>query len=634
MIDDFIFNKRLGDVYDCEGYTTAEVLSYFYKKINDFVERFNELEGTTQERLDYLLGEGLSIEVAKKINELYENGMLSQIINNQIFGELNDKIDSFGIIPTKMPSDADYTRALQNILDTHGDNCTIYIPKNTIVNFSEITVTHKNVTFYGNGTIKGVIKIDSSEFSTNFRLLDLKVEDTGSLKFVTCRNGLVQNVQFTNTDKSIEFAPKDGLGATQPIARINICNNQFENVNFDIYHRMTTNGHQMNVADIHFTNNMCKYAKESHIDMDACDGLSVQDNTFFMSSGHNAFHHVIVRKWCNWTRIINNAMFEAHEESIYLKNPQNFNIGHNEFAWCGQNKLCGTIKIEGSEEFYNLLGKIKDNNIALPSQCGVLIKDCDYVDITGNTIHLDKNNSHYKGDEPINDSMFKGVYFNNRTNKKLNCKVNNFINMPNIYQYNMEEYTLLRNVDKKYIELTEQVTELNSDYDIIEVYETQNSPITSISDNQKGKEVTVVVRSGKTIKFESNNKIILKNNQNFTFSGGETVTFILLSNGVWYEKSRTLYGGKALTLRDNSTTLNVAYTNVIALAYTSETTVDTISEGYSGQEITLIFYSDKITLKHTTSIRLKGEINIKVPRNCTMKFVYYGGSWWETSRSF
>ena len=68
MYDDFIFSKRLYDVYDCEGYTTAEVLSYFYDKINDYVERFNELEGTTQERLEYLLGEGLSLEVANKIN--------------------------------------------------------------------------------------------------------------------------------------------------------------------------------------------------------------------------------------------------------------------------------------------------------------------------------------------------------------------------------------------------------------------------------------------------------------------------------------------------------------------------------------------------------------------------------------
>ena len=34
MYDDFIFSKRLDDVYDCEGYTTAEVLSFFYKKMS------------------------------------------------------------------------------------------------------------------------------------------------------------------------------------------------------------------------------------------------------------------------------------------------------------------------------------------------------------------------------------------------------------------------------------------------------------------------------------------------------------------------------------------------------------------------------------------------------------------------
>ena len=93
MYDEFIFNKRLYDVYDCEGYTTAEILSYFYKKINDYVEKFEELEYTTNERLEYLLGEGLSSEVATKINELYENGTLSQIINNKIFGELNEHLN-------------------------------------------------------------------------------------------------------------------------------------------------------------------------------------------------------------------------------------------------------------------------------------------------------------------------------------------------------------------------------------------------------------------------------------------------------------------------------------------------------------------------------------------------------------
>ena len=97
MYDDFIFNKRLYDVYDCEGYTTAEVLSYFYEKINEFFQKFNELEDTTNERLEYLLGEGLSLEVAKKINELYENGKLADLLNKTMLDDLNK------IVTDKLP---------------------------------------------------------------------------------------------------------------------------------------------------------------------------------------------------------------------------------------------------------------------------------------------------------------------------------------------------------------------------------------------------------------------------------------------------------------------------------------------------------------------------------------------------
>ena len=52
-------------------------------------------------------------------------------------------------------------------------------------------------------------------------------------------------------------------------------------------------------------------------------------------------------------------------------------------------------------------------------------------------------------------------------------------------------------------------------FDVYKVERTHSSQ--QVKDNfetLQGKEVTVVVRSGKIIKFESNNKIILKNNQN------------------------------------------------------------------------------------------------------------------------
>ena len=93
MNDEFIFNKRLADVYDCEGYTTAEVLSYFYKKINNYVKKFDELELTTDEQLTYLLNEGLTKEVSNNIITLYNTGKLSTLITSDIFNNFKSQLD-------------------------------------------------------------------------------------------------------------------------------------------------------------------------------------------------------------------------------------------------------------------------------------------------------------------------------------------------------------------------------------------------------------------------------------------------------------------------------------------------------------------------------------------------------------
>lgn len=100
MNDEFIFNKRLFDVYDCEGYTTAEVLSYFYKKIKETISEFNkidndftELETNTNEKLTYLLNEGLTTEVSNKIVELYDNGKLEKLINDNLFNTINSQLN-------------------------------------------------------------------------------------------------------------------------------------------------------------------------------------------------------------------------------------------------------------------------------------------------------------------------------------------------------------------------------------------------------------------------------------------------------------------------------------------------------------------------------------------------------------
>ena len=100
MFNKFILDKHLNDVYDVEGYTTSEVLCQFYEKIKELLTEFNRLEINNEEfkkvvaqKLEYLLGEGLALEVADNISEMYNDGRLETIINQDVLGDITQRIE-------------------------------------------------------------------------------------------------------------------------------------------------------------------------------------------------------------------------------------------------------------------------------------------------------------------------------------------------------------------------------------------------------------------------------------------------------------------------------------------------------------------------------------------------------------
>ena len=95
----FFLDKYLNDVYDVEGYTTAEVLCKFHEKITKLIDEFNkidnkfiDLDTNVNEKLTYLLNEGLTTEVSNKIIEMYNNGKLESLINDKLFNAINSQI--------------------------------------------------------------------------------------------------------------------------------------------------------------------------------------------------------------------------------------------------------------------------------------------------------------------------------------------------------------------------------------------------------------------------------------------------------------------------------------------------------------------------------------------------------------
>lgn len=89
-------------VYNLDVKTSLELYYELAKKVNEVINELSRFEGVVSdevikqnEKLIYLLGEGLKVQVGLKIDELIKNGTIQDLINNKIFNDLNNKIDSF-----------------------------------------------------------------------------------------------------------------------------------------------------------------------------------------------------------------------------------------------------------------------------------------------------------------------------------------------------------------------------------------------------------------------------------------------------------------------------------------------------------------------------------------------------------
>jgi lysophospholipase L1-like esterase len=97
-------DKLVTQVYDFDSLTTDELMCKFAQKINIIIEHFKYLddrcdnsEKNLELKLQYLLGQGLEEQVAKRLLELINKGTIGKLINETLLKDINDKVDNFKV---------------------------------------------------------------------------------------------------------------------------------------------------------------------------------------------------------------------------------------------------------------------------------------------------------------------------------------------------------------------------------------------------------------------------------------------------------------------------------------------------------------------------------------------------------
>lgn len=638
-------NAAVGGNVNLSNYVTKETFEEFVNNSTEHVfiteaeyEALSE-EDKNREDVLYLITDGENVvidfnSIDNRVKALEEVEHVSLEQHNTLL-ERVDSVDSqlthiaIDVLNYGAKGDGvtDDSEAIQKAINSlpYDDNLKIVMFPQGYVFKCNVEVNKPHLVITGGGTITGKLLININNSYANLHIKDLSFKDGGGVEYRTCRGGSLSRCTFHDTDVAIKMKANEE-SEDQSIARLRIEHNSFENTNYDLLcHSVENNA--ISIADIHFINNMCKWASISHIDIATMDGAVISGNTFFCARGVETHHHIIVREWSNWFIITNNNLFESGHESIYLIGSSNYNINNNNFAWCGRYIRCAAIKIEGLTEDHLSYGTINGNNINVPSNTGVEVISSSYINIKNNTIFLNETQTGFKGTESLNLDKFYGVYTDDISNS---ISVDNLINKahrhrnPSSVHFTINKYS--------YVDL-DTVTSIDGNYDEIRIK--GDSTIESINNGFMGHVVRIYVLAPSVI-IKNNSTIFLRGNVDAKLKRRDIIE-LMYKDGIWIEKNRNEMNSnnvKSLIHSDNGTLSVLNDESIVILENTIDTPITTIEGSYEGQQITIISRGDINKIEHNTNLKNKDANTVLIPNGRSITFINFNDIWYEVGRSF
>lgn len=92
--NNILINDKVKSVYNFNEFSLQDLLSKFFEKINETIDVSNK----ALDFLNYLKNEGLPKEVIKELELMYQDGRLTELINNlanDVTGKVNEVTNKF-----------------------------------------------------------------------------------------------------------------------------------------------------------------------------------------------------------------------------------------------------------------------------------------------------------------------------------------------------------------------------------------------------------------------------------------------------------------------------------------------------------------------------------------------------------
>ena len=196
-IDNILLTRILTQVYDFDGFTTQEVWSRIAQRMNTIIEHFNFLEKTVHDKqelinqkLEYLLDNGVSEEVSNKILELISDGTISNLINNELLGSINSKIDlNYNTLDNKIN---DNINTIINNIDSLKNEINNTISQNNNQLETKINDNLNNVNKIKNrNATNDLINTNTSSNSCNSSTYTFSVKEDKNMQSICYVNGML-----------------------------------------------------------------------------------------------------------------------------------------------------------------------------------------------------------------------------------------------------------------------------------------------------------------------------------------------------------------------------------------------------------------------------------------------------------